>query len=180
MSIYEVMASIFSLASVYLTAKESKWCWHIGIIGIIFYMILFYQNSLYGNFYLQFLFIGQSLLGIKNWGKTKEELKPTWSKDILLLLSIFILSLTIITITLDENFSKMPIMDGLTTTLSIFGMFLLAYKKIDAWLYWIVADIIFVVMFYQSGLLVSAGTYSAFLILAIIGLFKWIKSSKTD
>lgn len=178
MDIYESIAAVASLLSVYLTAKENKWCWYIGIIGIAFYMIVFYQNGLYGNFYLQFVFIIQSILGIVNWDKHKADLKPTWLKNWKLIFGIFMISATTVVMLLDANYDRIPTTDGITTTLSVFGMFLLAYKKIDAWLYWLAANLIYVFMFYQSGLLISTITYSIFSVLSIIGLFKWIKSSR--
>lgn len=67
----EIIAVIFSLISVWLTSKSSIWCWPTGIIGIIFYFILFYQSSEYCNMLLQFAFLFQSISGWINWNKKR-------------------------------------------------------------------------------------------------------------
>ncbi len=59
-------------------------------------------------------------------------------------------------------------------------MILLAKKKIDTWLYWIIVDILFVIFFLNEGNYLSSITYFVFLILAITGLKQWKRNIKTD
>ena len=170
----EVIAVIFSLLSVILTVINNKYCWPVGIIGIVFYAILFYQNILWGNFILQFLFTGQSLLGWYNWNK-EDKLYPTWIKNRIRLLTYSpIVYIPTLLFTLRFE-SVLPYLDSATTSLSIIAMFLLSYKKIEGWIFWIIVDIISVYMFYEIGLYLSTIVYFVFLILAITGLIKWSK-----
>ena len=53
----ESIAVIFSLLSVWFTSKENKLCWPVGILGVIGFMIIFYQTKDWGNFFLQFVFL---------------------------------------------------------------------------------------------------------------------------
>lgn len=178
MSLNEIIAVIFSLASVILTVKENKWCWPVGLVGIIFYAIIFHQQNLMGNFWLQSIFVGQSLLGIWNWNKSKKDFFLTWFDNKSLLITTTVLFYGVILLILEANFSHMVYLDSLTTTCSIFGMFLLAFKVIDGWFYWILADVAYVWIFYQSELYLSSGVYFIFLILSIIGLYKWNNMSE--
>jgi nicotinamide mononucleotide transporter len=73
----------------------------------------------------------------------------------------------------------MVYLDALTTILSVFAMFLIAYKVIEGWIYWIVADIIYMWIFYSSELYLSTLIYFIFLCSSTIGLIKWTKSTKT-
>jgi len=52
--------------------------------------------------------------------------------------------------------------------------FLLAKKKLEAWMLWIIVDVVYIGLFAYKGLYMSSGLYFIFLILAIFGLFKWI------
>lgn len=172
----EFIAVLFTLASVILTIKANKFCWPVGIVGIVFYMIIFYQHSLWSNFYLQFIFIIQSIFGIINWNKSEKKLPITWVKNkiniVIMILLIYPLFFYI------SKDGSMTYLDSITTTFSVIATGLLIYKKIDAWVFWLLVDIISIFMFYKSGLYLSMGIYVIFTITAIIGLKEWIKNSK--
>ena len=74
---------------------------------------------------------------------------------------------------------KSPYFDGITTSFSLIAMTLLAKKKIDTWLYWIIADILFIIFFLNEEQYLSSITYFVFLILAITGLKQWKRNIKT-
>ena len=180
MSIVEITAVVFSLLSVILTVKNNIWCWPVGIIGIIFYMILFYQHNIFGNMLLQTLFIVQSIFGWYNWNKpSKYPIKWLSGGSKESVLGITGLLIVLFSIIIKNKGGHSPYLDGTTTALSVVAMLLMAYRKIESWILWIIADIIFIVFFYINELYLSSGIYSVFLILAILGLFEWKKSIKT-
>lgn len=173
----ESIAVIFSLLSVFLTVKNNIWCWPTGIIGIFFYSIIFYQNNLWVNMYLQFLFIIQSTIGWILWKKSIEDkIQIKWLKnDIKLIFSLSTIVISIIFLTFFESHKdSSPYIDSITSALSISAMLLLSIKKIDNWIYWILADIIYIYLFYAQGLYLSSALYSIFLLLAVFGLINWI------
>ncbi len=171
----EIFAVLFSLISVILTVISNKHCWTVGIIGIIFYAILFYQTALWGNFILQFLFLIQSGIGLYNWSKRDYRQPKFVKKYWKLLISAPIVYLISLAFTLNFE-STLPYLDALTTTFSIIAMYLIAKKKIEGWIFWILIDIIYVIMFFNLSLYLSSVIYFIFLILAISGLIKWIKN----
>lgn len=176
MNTFEIIAVLFSLLSVILTVNQSKWCWIVGIIGIIFYAVLFLEQGLMGNFWLQFLFLGQSVLGIWNWDRTEEKkMLVTWFGDKTFLYTLTALAYMLTVLILEINGSKMVYLDAATTVLSIFAMFLIAFKVIDGWYYWIIADLVYILIFMKTGLYLSVGIYFVFLCLSTIGLIKWVK-----
>src|SRR5687767_13131752 len=78
LNIYEVLAVVFSLVCVLLTIKENIWQWSFGILGVIFYIVVFNQAKLYANMWLQVVFIALQLYGWYEWlygGKDSGELK---------------------------------------------------------------------------------------------------------
>ena len=122
----ESTAVIFSLLSVILTTKKNQLCWPVGIIGVIFYGYIFYQNKDWSNFILQFVFI-------------------------VVFFCLFFLNKVF-----SGSFTEL---DALTSTLSIFGMFLLSKSKIEAWTFWILADVIYIYFFFLNQLYLSSALY---------------------
>jgi len=70
---------------------------------------------------------------------------------------------------------KLLILDSITAGISLIAMWLLTMKKIEAWILWIITDILYIPFFIQSELYLSAITYSIFLGLAVKGLIDWKK-----
>jgi len=174
----EIVAVAASLLCVLLTIYKNKLCWPVGIVGILAYMWIFYQNGHMGNTALQLVFLGQSFLGWYNWHyNVKKEFKffnkiltNTNYKKILkysLIFNALLLSF------LFSIGGTDPVLDSISTALSLTGMLMLAYKKYQAWYLWILADIIYVIMFALNGELLLMSNYIIFLGLATWGLFKW-------
>lgn len=179
----EIIAVVFSLLSVIFAVKNNFLTWPFGIVGVIFYGILFYQTKTWGNMFLQVVFTVQSLYGWYFWkviGKI-EELpisKLVKSDRDLFALSTGLLTF-FLTFLLLMTGDKSPYLDGITTSLSIVATLLLAIKKIDTWYYWIAADVLYIYLFITQELYWSAGIYFVFLLLAISGLKTWKKNIKT-
>ncbi len=65
--------------------------------------------------------------------------------------------------------------DTLTTAIFFVGMWLMAKRKIENWIYWIVGDIISVPLYFYKGFTFTSFQYLIFTVLAIYGLIAWIK-----
>lgn len=180
MIVIEILAVLFSLLSVILTIKEKKSCWYVGIVGTIFYQILFYKYSLWGNFYLQFLFIIQSILGIINWNKPKDDIKISWVDNTYINILSTLALFSVVFLGLNKYGGSDIFMDSITTTLSIMATGSLIFKNINGWIYWIIADVFFMIMFFNNALYLSMFIYFVFMVLSVIGLFEWIKKYKNE
>ena len=180
MNYIEIIAVLFTLLSVILTVKGNILCWPMGIIGVTFYSLIFYQHNLYADLGLQFVFFAQSIAGWINWRKPKEELPISWISNqsrYQLLTGMLLMFMLICSFTIRYG-GHMPFMDSAITTISITATFLLIKKKIESWILWMINDILLVIVFSLNGLYTSAGIYSIFFILALTGLWKWIKESR--
>ena len=74
--------------------------------------------------------------------------------------------------------SDVVVIDSFTTSLSLTAMLLLARRKVENWLYWIIADIIYVPLFIYKGLYITSIQYLVFLYLAIMGYREWKRKIK--
>lgn len=166
----ETIAIIFSLLSVYYSIKKNFFTWIWGIIGIIFYAIFFYNEKLYSNLLLQFIFLSQSIHGIISWKtNNKEGLIVKKMRDYEIFISAQAVLLIFVILSVFNN----SILDNITSSISIVALFLLSIRRLENWFFWIVADIIYIYMFYQSSNYQSSILYTVFLIMCVVGYKKW-------
>lgn len=174
----ELLAATFSLTSVFLTAKKNKLCWLVGILGIIGYSILFYQKSEWSNFSLQFIFLIQSIWGWVKWNEPEKEITSLNKESLFSLFIVSIFGFFTFDLITTEFYGNFTILDSVTSVLSLVAMVLLGFRKLESWLIWMVADIIYIYFFFINSLYLSSGLYFIFLILSIYGYINWKKQLK--
>ena len=173
----EIFAVIFTLISVYLTTKNKISNWPIGIIGLIFYVLVFSQVHLYAQVILQIVFLLQSIYGWYNWAKLKN--KPPAPITILTtnekfgwFCSIFVFTGVLLQILLYTS-GTLPMLDSFTASISLVANWLLAKRKLENWYLWIFVDIIYICIFTYMSLYLSAVLYLVFFFMSIYGLYNW-------
>ena len=199
----ELIAAVFSLLSVWFSTKSNILCWPFGIIGIIAYIYVFRDQGATSNMILQSFFVIQSIYGWVTWKKegTKkislfnEELSATITTISILNTSPMKMQNVIKYMILLKDLSvicflwcffssisggKDPLFDGITAGLTTMGMIFLAEKKIESWLFWIVADVLYIPFFIIGGHYISAITYCIFLGLATFGFMNWVKIYRNE
>ncbi len=75
--------------------------------------------------------------------------------------------------------SDVPYWDSFTTASAFVGMWLMANKKVENWIFWIITDLVSVPLYFYKGLILTSFQFLFFTVLATIGLIAWIKSSRT-
>jgi len=76
--------------------------------------------------------------------------------------------------------SNVPYIDSFTTAVFIVGMWLMAIKKVENWLYWIVGDVVSVPLYFYKGLVFTSFQYLVFLIIAVLGYLAWRQNAKQN
>jgi nicotinamide mononucleotide transporter len=71
--------------------------------------------------------------------------------------------------------SPVPYWDALNTGLSIVATWMLAQKKIEHWLLWVVVDSLSMGLFFVKGLYPTTLLFLVYTILALYGYFEWKK-----
>ncbi|MEP1139117.1 MAG: nicotinamide riboside transporter PnuC, partial [Balneola sp.] len=72
--------------------------------------------------------------------------------------------------------SDVPIWDAATTSFAILGMWLMARKKLENWVAWIITDLISIPLYFYNGLVLTSFQFLIFTFLATMGYFAWKKS----
>jgi len=175
----ELVAVFFGLLSVWFMKKESTLAFPFGIINVLIYIYIFFQTHLYANAGINAFFFLMSVYGWYNWtrkGKDEKNIRITeCSGGVYLLYVMAILGFFIVLWFLLKRVtdSQVPQWDALTTAIYIIGMWLLARKKIENWLLWIIADSMMIVLCAYEHLYFTSLQYLIFTIIAVLGFLEW-------
>lgn len=74
--------------------------------------------------------------------------------------------------------STVPVMDSFTNALSFVGLWALAKKYIEQWVFWIIVDAVCFYLYIGKGIPFKAGLYGLYTIIAVAGYFKWQRMSR--
>lgn len=158
MSYVELLGTILYLWSVWLIAHRRVLTWPVGIISVLLYMALFYQIRLYADALEQIYYLIASVYGWLYWSK------PTSSSDqgvivrysapaemlrwvlatatLAIAVGVLISRLHLLLPSVFPEAASFPYLDALTTVMSFTAMWLLARRRIESWIYWIIVDAI--------------------------------------
>lgn len=194
MSYIEFFGTVLYLWSVWLITKRHMLTWPVGIISVLLYMALFYQIQLYSDTFEQIYYLGASAYGWWHWAKSPKEKHVI--KDVRFgsrKVIIFSIAITLLLAIADGIFvsrihliwpkifpveASYPYLDALTTIMSFTAMLLMARKRIESWIYWIIVDVIGIWLYYVKDVKFVALLYTILLIMAIRGLVLWIKAAR--
>lgn len=185
-SLIEVIAVIFGLLSVWYARKEKILVFPTGIISVLLYVYICLQYGLYADMGINAFYFAMSVFGWYNWthqdGDTKKrEISKISSKMKIVLLLLFILFFVVIRFVLiNYTDSVVPNIDSLNTAIFLIAMWLMALKKLENWVLWIIGDLISIPLYIYKGLVLTSFQYLVFLILAIMGYITWLKIIKQE
>ncbi len=169
------------LLNVYLLTRQQIWAWPLGIVAVALYAVIFLQSKLYSDFILQIIYFFLNAYGWWYWsrGVAVSEKVPvtTLSKSVrfqwlmVIVLGFIIWGATMSRYT-DADFAYF---DAFTTVASLVAQYLLAKKKIENWILWIVVDLISINIYLLKGLYYTSALYFCLMILCIMGIRQWSK-----
>ena len=199
--VLEVIATLFGLLSVFFSIKKNIWVYPTGIISTVLYVYILFKFGLLGDMMINFYYTVMSIYGWFLWSKSSEDnvhVKVSWAdqKEWIFASVLFVISLFLVTLVyyykpfIDNHFSMSNVelglyhldwanwLDVFVTAIFLVGMWLMAKRKIENWIFWIMGDIICVPMMIYKGLGITSIQYFVFTGMAIIGYFEWKNSIK--
>jgi nicotinamide mononucleotide transporter len=186
-SLPEFIAVVFGLLSVWSARKENILVYPTGIISVVLYVFICYNVKLYADAGINLFYFLMSVYGWYNWAIKKDQqvlhITNCTKKDWTLMTVLFIASLLVIIVLLkifkkddlDYWSTLVPYIDTFVTAIFIVGMWLMARKKIENWILWIIGDVISIPLFINKGLAFTSFQFMAFLVLAVMGYYSWKK-----
>ena len=199
----EATATLFGLLSVYFSIKKNIWVYPTGIISTALYVYILFNFGLLGDCMINVYYTIMSIYGWFLWSKSSEdnvhvEVSSTKNTEWIFASILFILSLGLVTLVyyykpfIDNRFSMENVnlglyhldwanwMDVFTTSIFLVGMWLMAKRKIENWIFWIIGDLICIPMFIHKNLGITSLQYLVFTAMAIVGWIEWKKNLKND
>ncbi|MBP6374359.1 MAG: nicotinamide mononucleotide transporter [Flavobacterium sp.] len=185
----ELTAIFFGLWSVWAAKKNSLAVFPTGIINTGIYVYLLWKWALLGDMLINAYYVIMSIYGWVLWSKKdtqqnqlpitrmqpKEYLYSGW---LFLAALVFVVMVYLI-------FGKFThwtsYVDTGVTGLFFVGMWLMARRKIENWLFWIAGDLISIPLYFAKGYTFTSIQYLIFTIIALYGYLEWknnLNSSK--
>ncbi|MDO4229924.1 MAG: nicotinamide riboside transporter PnuC [Capnocytophaga sp.] len=197
--VLEIIGVIFGFLSVWFAKKGNIWVYPTGIVSTVIFTYLLAVYTLWGDMLINFYYTIMSVYGWVLWSKSSTDhihvnVSKTTRHDLLICSLLALFSLVLVTtvyyfkpfiknsfsmtdISLGfQYFSKSEYVDILTTAIFLVGMWLMAKRKIENWLFWIVGDVISVPLYAYKGLFFTSFQYGLFTIIAIFGYIEWKKN----
>ena len=182
--ILEIIAVIFGFLSVWFSKQENILVYPTGIISTLIFVYLLWQWGLLGDMMINAYYFAMSIYGWYIWTRKVDAIHftpvTTMTKREHLNAVLLFLGTLLFVYGVYNYFDKWTdwtaYLDTLTTAIFFVGMFLMAKKKLENWIFWILGDLISVPLYFYKGLTLTSFQYLLFTIIAFYGYFAWKKS----
>ncbi|HLR50995.1 MAG TPA: nicotinamide riboside transporter PnuC [Candidatus Sphingobacterium stercoripullorum] len=180
LSIVQLIGVVFGALQVWY-AKENKVVNYLfGIVSILITISVYYSSGLYAEIFLNLYYLLMSIYGWWYWKNrgAEKETPITYSSMIqwtqaagLVLITFLVFYFSLIKLT----DSDVPMWDSLVTAFAWGGMWLLAKRKMENWIFLNVSNLISIPLLIYKELYIYAGFTVFLFAIAIFGYFNWRK-----
>ncbi len=181
--VLEIVAVIFGFLSVWFSKQNHILVFPTGMISTSIYVYLLFKWSLLGDMMINGYYFIMSVYGWYVWTRKVDAthvtpISRTNTNEKYLSIAIFLATLLFVFIvykSFDKWTNWVAYVDTITTATFFVGMWLMARRKIENWIYWIVGDIISIPLYFYKGFTFTSLQYLGFTIIAIFGYIAWKK-----
>lgn len=179
--VLEITAVIFGLFSVWYAKKDNILVFPTGLVSTFIYAYLLWQWELLGDSMINVYYFIMSIYGWYHWTRKKGDaiefpISVMTNKEKRTAVIIFILTLVFVIMVylyFDKFTSWYSYLDTFLTALFFVGMWLMAKRKIENWIFWIVGDLLSIPLYFAKGYTFTSFQYIVFTIIAVYGYLEW-------
>ncbi|MCA6439043.1 MAG: nicotinamide riboside transporter PnuC [Sediminibacterium sp.] len=185
----EYIAVFAGIASVWFSRKENILVYPVGLINTCIYIYLSVHGHLYGEASVNLYYTIMSIYGWIIWSKKDTtQHRPIiqiqfstpreWLWQLLFFSGFYIVIYSSLS-WLKESFAPeaIPWADAFASATAYTGMWLMARKKVESWIWWIATNIASIPLYFIKGYVFTSVQFLVLLILAIAGLLSWRKKA---
>ena len=179
----DILTTLLGLIYILLEYRASITLWIVGIIMPALDIYLYYSHGLYGDAGMAVYYTAAAVYGYAAWkfGRKKDrggkkEMPITHFRTKLIIPTTMFFALAMwATYFVLKNYtnSTVPLLDSFTNALSFVGLWALARKYVEQWLVWIAVDAVSCYLYITKGIPFKAGLYGLYVVIAVMGYFKW-------
>ncbi|MBO4642284.1 MAG: nicotinamide mononucleotide transporter [Bacteroidaceae bacterium] len=184
----DFLGTTLGLLYLILEIRENAWMWVVGSIMPLIYVFVLFDKGLYADCGMEVYYLLAGIYGLLYWlrhrqgkGANRRQLPITSTPPRLYLplaaiALILWAALTFILVRFTD--SNVPLLDALTTALSIIGLWMLSRKYIQQWWIWFVVDAISVGLYLYKGIYGRALLYGIYTLMVFYGYRQWHRRMK--
>ncbi len=177
----EIFAVFFGFLSVWFSKNNNVLVFPTGLINTSIFVYLLFKWELLGDMIINAYYFVVSIYGWYYWTRknSNNDFTPISrvnysDKKIILIISILSAIFVSLMYTVFNKWGGLvSYIDILTTSIFFAGMWLMARRKIESWIFWIIGDIISTPLYLYKGLTFTSFQYFIFTFIAIAGYYKW-------
>ena len=181
--VLEIIGVALGLLSVVYAKKNSVLVYPTGMVSTAIFVYLLMKWSLLGDMLINAYYFIMSIYGWYYWSQKKESIyihrvdfTNVRERQISVVLSFLSLGFIFGVYQIFDRWNNWTAyIDTLTTAIFFVGMWLMARRKVENWIFWIVGDIISIPLYFVKGLTLTSLQYLIFTIIAIFGYRAWKK-----
>lgn len=182
--VLEIIAVVFGFLSVWYSKQNKIWVFPTGMISTFIFVYLLFKWELLGDMMINGYYFIMSVYGWYVWTRKVDAthvtpISKTTIKEKYISFGIFLATLVFVHVvyqTFDKWTSWVAYIDTLTTAIFFVGMWLMARRKLENWIFWIIGDIISVPLYFYKGFTFTSFQYLGFTVIAIFGYLAWKKN----
>lgn len=181
----QAIGTLFGIVQVLLSRQNNVHNYLFGIVSILLSMWVLYQSALYADILLHLYYLIMSIYGWFYWnfGKQKHEAPITYSNrsDHFKAMGITLGCFALMSYWLRfHTNSDVPFWDSLVSAFAWAGMWLMAKRKIENWVYLNISNISSIPLMFYKELYIYAGMTIFLFIMGCSGYLKWRKIVKNE
>jgi len=180
--ILEITGVVFGLLSVWFSKNNNILVFPTGMISTSIFVYLLYKWILLGDMMINGYYFIVSIYGWYIWTRKQNNVVTPIStlnyneKKISIFIFVFsIIFVYLVYVYFDKWDSFTAYIDNFTTAIFFVGMWLMAKRKIENWIFWIIGDVISIPLYFYKGLTFTSLQYLIFTFIAIAGYYSWKK-----
>ena len=182
--VLEITAVVFGFLSVWFSKQNKIWVFPTGMISTSIFVYLLLKWGLLGDMMINGYYFIMSVYGWYVWTRKIDDTQVTPISKInfrekKISITIFFATLLFVFViykTFDKWSDWVAYADTITTAIFFVGMWLMAKRKIENWIFWIIGDIISVPLYLYKGFTFTSFQYLGFTFIAIFGYLAWKKN----
>lgn len=181
----QALGTAFGVVQVLLARKNNIHNYLFGIVSILISLWVLYKSKLYADIILSLYYLVMSIYGWFYWkfGKHAAETPISYSSrsEHLKALGIVLACFTLMSYWLRfHTDSDVPYWDAAVSGFAWAGMWLMAKRKMENWIFLNISNTIAIPLLIYKGLYVYAGLTIFLFIVGTSGYFKWRKIIKNE
>jgi len=161
------------------------------LINTIIYIYISFEGHLLGEATVNLYYTIMSISGWYMWTR-KDQRKETvlhitysdkkgWVQQIIFFLFFYISIFMALTYFKGAFFEGViPWADAFASATAFTGMWLMTKKKVESWYWWIATNIASIPLYFVKHYVFTSVYYLALFVMAVLGLFEWMKKAKNN